>query len=210
MSSLLLEVSTILDMHNVVTAIHYGNRNGRDDDVFLITYGSRTFSSAVHGRLDIAAVGETWVPCMVSNLDPQITEPLLGGRVIFGSQADEWTARLARTRPDEETADYLAFHSRMFLEWARLCADEGRFNDALENLGFAASFAAFNVYYQTHPRAVRLKHLMRYWKHPALALLRQIRGTIKEEIPNLAVTYNVFANKVASHLTYVENQVCLL
>lgn len=209
MDTRLRETLARITPQDIISAIRYGNRGGRDDDIFLIVRGGNAYESHQHGALDVTLVGEDWLPSMLTRLDPIVTEPILTGDALFGEPIDRWITQLQATRADENTVDYLLFHARLFLEWAAQCAKEDRLPEALENVSFAAGFSAFGVYYQTHTQAVSLRRLMQAWQHPTLALLLHVRNTIKEECLNPGVMYCTFAYETASHLTYIEDKVCL-
>jgi hypothetical protein len=140
-------------------AVWFGNRGGKDHDVFVVIKGNYQYGSFVEGPLDISYVGEVWVPMMVKHLDPMVTEPLMTGVIIYG-QAWKYLFELSDVKVDEDVPIYLLQCAEIFYELAVQLSFEGRLREAVLTLGFVYSYALYAFSYCTCNNLVMFKDLL--------------------------------------------------
>ena len=58
-------VFSIFGKNNIVSIIYYGNKQGRDVDIFIILVGNVEYNCLKYNNLDITYIGNYWVDKMI-------------------------------------------------------------------------------------------------------------------------------------------------
>jgi hypothetical protein len=181
------------DRDKVRLVIWYGNKEGKDIDLFLVFEGSLADTAIGHhicGPLDIGFVGENRLQTMIRHLDPIIVEPILTGRAIFGETGLYYRAVLDQP-VDREVPPYLLNSAEMFYGWAVDLANQGLLRDAVTTLSFVQSYLSYVFRYWGGSSIVLFKDLLA--SADGLAIKR-IRRRMKKQGPILdSELYQSFA-----------------
>jgi hypothetical protein len=152
---------SIIPEQQIESVTWYGNKKGKDVDLFVVMTEGVNYEAFCCGPLDICCVGKSWVPTMIDNLDPTVTEPLATGYVIFG-QTNQYISILKNAKVTEDTPIYFLQCAEIFYEWAVNGALVGKTREALITLNFVYSYVLY---------------AFRYWKGQNLVLFREILST---------------------------------
>lgn len=150
---------SVIPKEQIVFVIWYGNKKGRDVDLFVVLNDDINFGSISAGVLDIGYIGSVWIPMMIKNYDPIITEPLLTGEVIYGEAGVE-KYDLLMQESDSDIQIYLLQCAEIFYEWAVNHAFGNRLREALFTLTFVHSYVLYAFKYCGNNKVVTLKDLL--------------------------------------------------
>jgi len=172
-------VFSVFGKENILTVIHYGNKNGRDIDVFVVLSGEIECDCVFHGKMDIAFVGGSWVKKMIDCFDPRLTEPVLTGEFIYGEQ--KIVERVRRRIKTKETVEYLREKAFQFLEWGMIYFQNGDLPLACDCIRFSVSFHLFARHYKKSERVVVFSFLIDRFQYEGDLINRAERVAKEQE-----------------------------
>ena len=155
---ILQKLFSVFKKQEVDFVIVYGNKKGRDVDLFVGLKRDFQFETVQIGELDVVSFGGIWIPHLIVRLDPMITEPLQTGKVIFGD-ISELKSKLLKVRIDEEVCCYLIHTALIFFDWAKQLLKERKLDGVIWNLSFVVSYVAFAKYYKNSKKLVKFADL---------------------------------------------------
>jgi hypothetical protein len=150
---------SFIPQEQIVFVIWYGNKKGRDVDLFVVLKNNVNCGSIFVGVLDIGYIGSVWIPMMIKNHDPIITDPLLTGEVIYG-EVSLIKYDLLTQESDDDIVIYLLQCAEIFYEWAVNHAFENRLREALFTLTFVHSYILYAFKYFGDSNIVAFKDLL--------------------------------------------------
>jgi len=146
----------------IKTAIWYGNKKGKDVDVFIILKNKISYNNFQHQEFDISYINEIKVIEMLSNFDPLITEPILTGQEIYGEYLPALKKKLLSTRTNNNTVQYLMNRAEEFYNWSQKHFGKNDHKKGFITLTFVISFINFANYYRHHGEVITFKKLVEY------------------------------------------------
>lgn len=150
----------VLDEKDIESIIWYGNKSGKDVDLFVILNKQHDYFCEKDGRLDIIVIGEECLLKMLKKLEPIATEPILTGSVIFGKDGiNEYREFVESIETNQTIVKHLFQLACTFYKWAVDWWKKGVYRNTINNLEFVASYAYFSRYYKAHKRVVTYKEL---------------------------------------------------
>lgn len=153
-------VFSIFDKDDVKIIIYYGNKGGRDIDVFVILTGEIEYSCIYKDFFDITYVGERNVNKMIKNFDPLLTEPLLTGDVLYG-ELSHIKNNLMISNYSKKTFEYLKGRSKMYFNWAEKHFENGDLIYSCDCLRFSLSFFYFAIHYKKGGKIITFSDLLK-------------------------------------------------
>ena len=144
---ILKNVFSIFRKEKVKLIIYYGNKQGEDIDIFLITSGESEYNCIHQGRFDITYIGEKYLEEMIKHLDPLLTEPILSGNVIYGNMSNIKNA-LNEVCVSENIINYLLNKSLLYFQWANAHFQNGDLIYTCNCVRFSLSFYYFARHYK--------------------------------------------------------------
>ena len=152
-------IFSIFKKDNVVLIIHYGNRGGRDIDIFVVISGDAEYNCIHQNQLDITYVGSDWINEMTMGLDPLLTDPILTGDIIYGD-GDQIIQKLIKTRLSNGTTNYLTSKANLFLQWSVTHLQNKDLKQACNCIRFSISFYCFSKHYQENGKLIDFTSLI--------------------------------------------------
>jgi hypothetical protein len=151
---------SVIPMEQIESVTWYGNRRGKDTDLFVVLKDNNDrYGGVFYEQLDIAFLSRSLVPTLIGNLDPLITEPLLTGKVLFGS-IDKDKESLIATRVHNEVSSYLLERAEFLYELAVNAAYNGKFSNTLNILNFVYSYSLYAFRYWSGNDIVLFKDIL--------------------------------------------------
>lgn len=159
--------------HELVSFIvWYGNKHGRDIDLFVVLNNETVYYNRQQDKFDVNIIGEYYLPKMITGFDPIVTEPLLTGQLIYGNDITGFQKELQDKRADEETTRYLICCAGTVYGWAINHLVCNNLRGVIVNLGFVASYLFYARHYYSGCRVITLTRLL---INPDCDLLVRIR-----------------------------------
>ncbi len=164
---------------NVKLIFHYGNRKGRDIDIFVILKDDSEYNCLKIMNLDISYVGLSEALVMAKNLDPLLTEPILFGDFLYGEK-DELRSSFIRINSSKEIVKYLQDKSNNYLNWAETYFNSCNLSLSCDCIRFSLSFYLFSLYYAKNTKVINFKSILTIYKDYSL-LIRKAEILAKNE-----------------------------
>jgi hypothetical protein len=148
-------VRWLLETEPLDFAVIYGSQVSADhslSDIDILAVSRRVLGaqSIRVGRFDLTLISPGALKKACAVLDPPLaTEPLLSGKMVFGSRRSFASYRkvLTRTRPTEEVTTHMLNSSIELLNSGEEYRANGELVAAALSLSFASSYAAFALWY---------------------------------------------------------------
>jgi hypothetical protein len=160
----------LFDRKMILCVVHYGNRNGRDIDLFVVSASEKFYSRKVIGQLDVTIIAKDQLHHLINCLNPLVTEPLLTGQVIWGDPLLYEKEMLNSITAGPSVVTHLLESSFRIFKEAESSLDEKNVNDALINLSFSISFFYFSVYYKNSHKIITFKQLLTEYPNSILSM----------------------------------------
>jgi len=192
------------DCKEIESVFLYGNKQGRDVDLFVIFGGklaNAPLGRHIHDSLDVGFVGTNFVQTMITHFDPIILEPILTGQTIFGNHID-YREIVLRQVIDSNTPRYLLGCANTFFEWAIGSADKGLFKESIFNLSFTQSYISYALHYWKGGGLVLFKELLVCKEG---FLIKRLREKAKSDETISETELCRFFNEVRRSLTEIKN-----
>lgn len=158
------KVFLLFPRKTVKTIIHYGNRGGKDVDLFIVLhYTFVEYGVMRKFPLDIVYMRESFFKKALKNFDPMATDPILTGRVIYGGDISDLKKQLKRTRPTIKTTKYLLERAKTFLEWTKHYHRNNNFKETLMGIQFTLTYVYLAVQYQKKPKIITFAELLKIY-----------------------------------------------
>lgn len=148
---ILTYIFSIFNKKNVRLVIYYGNKQGKDIDVFVVVAGESEYNCIHQGHFDVTYIGEKWLKSMINHLDPLLTEPVLTGDVLYGS-VGYIKDNLSNVDPSKKVVNYLTNKTLQYHEWANAHFQNGDLVYACDCARFSLGFYCFATHYQNCTR----------------------------------------------------------
>ena len=190
-------IFSIFGKDNVVLIIYYGNKKGKDIDVFVVISGNTKYNCKHSDRLDITYVGNYWINEMINHLDPRLTDPISTGDVIYGDSKQIYQ-RLRKTKPSEKTTKYLKDKAVLFFQWSKIHLQNGDLRQACDCIRFSISFYYFAEHYKINDWLIDFLALTNQYRKE-LDLMKKAEKMAKQE-----------ENLVADDVVHIINETFLL
>jgi len=177
--------------------IWYGNRDGRDIDLFivstklLINYGvTRKFP------LDVVYMSESFFKESIKNLDPMAIDPILTGKLIYGKNIGNLKTEIRKIQPTEKTRKYLLERAKTFFEWTKHYYRNNNLKETLTGIQFTLTYVYFVKYYQNNSKIISFTDLLKIYKNTTLeeSLFVLKKGLFNEINRLLLETKNLLTN----------------
>lgn len=145
---------------DIVFLLWYGDRKGKDVDLLAVLKDEVQPNCYEMTKWDILEVNNEDLERRLELFDPVITEPVMNGVLLLGSQEkfDSLKEKLLSARPSGKVIEFLLKRAREELENATVFLE--RYQQKTENrlllfglldLSFACSYFEFARYYQNSP-----------------------------------------------------------
>lgn len=154
---------------NINIIAYYGNKKGRDIDIFLILNDDYDYNCLKIGKLDITYIGLNKVLEMAKNLDPLLTEPVLFGDILYGDVADIKNL-INQPNLKVEIASYLFDKSASFLNWAEIYFRNDNLVLACDCLRFSLSFYLYSLHYSSKDKVIDFNSILQIYPKEALLI----------------------------------------
>ena len=142
----------------LVMAIWYGNRDGADIDLLLVAKDQYFYSASIIGKYDFILMSPELMTDYAIKYDPIVTEPILGGELLFGDTHNYKKLRyeLTSTKIDSNKVSYLEMRS--IEERLRCYKLIENFENSLNsvpfwffvNLSYAVSYHLYYLWYSNN------------------------------------------------------------
>jgi hypothetical protein len=159
----------ILDRKRIFSVILYGNRKGRDIDLFIIAVSEKHYERIANGKLDLTIIEKGQLHHLISCLNPLVTEPVLTGQVIWGDPLLYEKEMLNKTKASILVENHLLESSFRILKEAEASLAKNNVKDALVNLSFSISFFYYSLYYAKHDEVITFRKLLTEYPNSVLS-----------------------------------------
>ena len=195
---ILNKIFSIFSVEDIKTIIYYGNKKGKDIDIFVIIPGEISYNCICHNEFDITYVGEYWIDEMIKYFDPLLTEPILTGDLLYG-EISEISQKLQTIYSSKETERYLKGKATGFLHWAKIYLENDTLLQSCNCIRFSISFYLFANYYKHNTHPVTFSKLTKKYQttilKKATALTKNQKSILPHEVNGLIhKTRNLLTN----------------
>lgn len=150
----------VINKDLVILVNHYGNKDGNDVNLFVVTNDDTYCKQKKEGLLSIRIVGGSYFHRLISVFDPVITEPILTGEVVYGDDVNGEKKYLASLVSNKNTLKHLLDNSEIRFMGAEECLRDGELKEAMVNMVFCLSYLEFARYYKTKKEVISFKELL--------------------------------------------------
>jgi len=142
-----LFVEIIEPLHPLML-VEYGDRKGRDFDIFVV-FEKSPLTMAEIGPIDYTAIGRSQFEHLLSLFDIVVTEPIVTGSPTFDNNSEfiSYREKLIQQKPTHQVINYLVkrsleelLHAHMFIEEYEKRNESYLIRSALYDLSFSCSY----------------------------------------------------------------------
>ena len=198
-NDLIREVRKAVHPMKISTIILYGNREGRDRDILIVSSNDVFIERIVSGLLDIVVVGEKYLLDLVRLFDPIVVEPILEGEVLSGKKVWEIKKNILRLISTNSSVAHLDAFSRHILEGAIYFFEKGDYEKSINNVLFSLSYKELSRYYVGGKKAITFKEILILRRE---TLLSECYLYIKSEKCYLSEDVEKFLEKAKKEILY--------
>jgi len=191
------KVLSIFPAKMVKLVIWYGNRKGRDIDLFIVLKGVFVdYGVTRKFPLDIVYMSESFFKKSIKNLDPMAIDPILTGKLIYGKNINNLKIKIRKIQPNEKTKKHFLERAKTFLEWTKHYHQGNNFRETLTGIHFTLTYIYFAKYYQDNSKIISFANLLEVYKNTTLeeSLFVLKKGLFNETNRLLFETENILTN----------------
>ncbi len=159
MNILLFNLLNYISIENIISAYQYGNKNGKDIDIFILCKNDICYDRTEIEKFDFTIVGHRYFDHFLKSFDPIVSEPLLTGRLISGLDLLQSTQRLRSLDASDATVKHhLNMAQQVFLSAEHY--EKLSLEIAFLNLVFSLSYYYFADYYANNKKVILFSYLL--------------------------------------------------
>lgn len=157
---MLKQLFRIINKKDVISVIYYGNTNGDDIDLCVITNTLPIYEKKEVNKLDITIFNEPYFIYLIQLLDPLTSEPILTGQEIYGSNLKRYIKFLKKTKISKKTIEHLYDFSNQIFKASKKLYYEHKYHHSINNILFCLSYLAYANYYVSEKKVILFKELI--------------------------------------------------
>jgi len=168
-----------INKNDVISVIYYGNTQGVDIDLCIITNAPSIYEKRKINKLDLTIFNEQYFIYLTQLLDPLTSEPILTGKEIYGDRLNHYLQIINNVKPSEKAIKHLHdFSNQIFIASKKLYRDH-TYHDSITNILFCLSYLAYADYYITENKVILFKDLIAINNN---TLLTEVFSYIKSKV----------------------------
>ena len=167
--NILEQLFKFFNRKKIYSIVWYGNRKGKDIDIFVVSISNKIYERMIKGQLDVTLIEKYQLHHLINCLNPIVTEPILTGQVIWGNPLLYEKAMLNSINSGTLAVTHLLDSSFRIYREAQTALSKNNVNDALINLSFSISFYYFALHYKNHRKAITFKELLAEYQNSILS-----------------------------------------
>jgi hypothetical protein len=158
--NILQKLFQIVEKENIVLAVYYGNRNGRDIDIFVIEKDGDYYRQCNIDNIDITIVGSEYFDYLFLMFDPLVTEPVLTGESIFGCHLNDLRKKLLFSEVEAKASEHLRKFAWQIFDAAKYFFKHNSCEESAINISFCFSYLCFANFYRKQKKVISFASLL--------------------------------------------------
>jgi hypothetical protein len=193
------QVLLIFGQAKVKLIAHYGNKGGRDIDIFVILADEAEYNCIKDGQFDISYVGLPKALEMARNLDPLFTEPMIFGTLIYKQK--DFEKVIIKVNQKKEVSRYLRKKAKEIFNWAEKYFQRKDLKPTSDCIRFSLSFHIYSLYYQENDQIIDFKSILKLYPEEAFWIKKAEVLAKSQQVPAFELVQDLIL-KNREFLTY--------